>query len=74
MVFFFIIITCKFKQFLFFFRICSVAGKEGHFLEPMSYVHVKRSTPAPAVALIVRFYIDFSKKYQIILNLISRVL
>lgn len=34
-------------------RICSVSGKEGHFLEPMSYLHVRRSTPAPAVALIV---------------------
>lgn len=34
-------------------RICSVSGSEGHFLEPMSYVHVRRSTPAPAVALIV---------------------
>lgn len=34
-------------------RICSVAGSEGHFLEPMSYLHVKRATPAPAVALIV---------------------
>lgn len=33
-------------------RICSVAGKEGHFMEPMSYQHVRRSTPAPAVALI----------------------
>lgn len=34
-------------------RICSVSGSNGHFLEPMSYLHVKRSTPAPAVALIV---------------------
>lgn len=34
-------------------RICSVSGSEGHFLEPMSYVHIRRSTPAPAVALIV---------------------
>lgn len=33
-------------------RICSMSGKEGHFLEPMSYLHVRRSTPAPAVALI----------------------
>lgn len=33
-------------------RICSVSGKEGHFLEPMSYQHVRRQTPAPAVALI----------------------
>lgn len=34
-------------------RICSVSGSEGHFLEPMSYLHIRRSTPAPAVALIV---------------------
>ncbi|KAG4075694.1 hypothetical protein HA402_003519 [Bradysia odoriphaga] len=32
-------------------RLCFVAGREGHFLEPMSYIHVKRSTPGPAVAL-----------------------
>ena len=32
-------------------RLCFVAAQEGHFLEPMSYVHVRRSTPAPAVAL-----------------------
>lgn len=37
-------------------RICSVSGSEGHFLEPMSYLHVRRSTPAPAVALIVSIY------------------
>lgn len=33
-------------------RICSVSGKEGHFPEPMSYLHVRRSTPAPAVVLL----------------------
>lgn len=33
------------------FRLCFVAGREGHFLEPMSYIHVRRSTPGPAVAL-----------------------
>lgn len=32
-------------------RLCFVAGREGHFLEPMSYIHVRRSTPGPAVAL-----------------------
>lgn len=32
-------------------RLCFVAGREGHFLEPMSYIHMKRATPAPAVAL-----------------------
>lgn len=32
-------------------RLCFVSGREGHFLEPMSYVHVRRSTPIPAVAL-----------------------
>lgn len=35
-------------------RLCFVSGREGHFLEPMSYVHVRRSTPVPAVALSVR--------------------
>lgn len=35
-------------------RLCFVSGREGHFLEPMSYVHVRRSTPIPAVALSVR--------------------
>lgn len=32
-------------------RMCFVAGQEGHMLEPLSYVHVKKSTPGPAVAL-----------------------
>lgn len=33
-------------------RICSVSGSEGHFLEAMSYFHIRRMTPAPAVALL----------------------
>lgn len=37
----------------FAYRLCFVSGREGHFLEPMSYVHVRRSTPIPAVALSV---------------------
>lgn len=32
-------------------RLGYVASQEGHFLEPMSYVHYKRSTPAASVAL-----------------------
>lgn len=32
-------------------RLCFVAGREGHFLEPMSYIHYLKSTPGPAVAL-----------------------
>lgn len=32
-------------------RLCFVAGREGHFLEPMSYIHYKKRTPGPAVAL-----------------------
>lgn len=32
-------------------RMCFVAGQEGHMMEPLSYVHVKKSTPGPAVAL-----------------------
>lgn len=32
-------------------RLCFVAGREGHFLESMSYIHVRRGTPCPAVAL-----------------------
>lgn len=32
-------------------RMCFVAGQEGHMLEPLSYVHVKKATPGPAVAL-----------------------
>lgn len=32
-------------------RMCFVAGREGHMLEPLSYVHVKKATPGPAVAL-----------------------
>lgn len=33
------------------YSLCYVAGREGHFLEPMSYIHVRRSTPGPAVAM-----------------------
>lgn len=40
---------------IFCYRLCFVSGREGHFLEPMSYVHVNRSTPGPAVALSVQF-------------------
>lgn len=32
-------------------RLCFVAGREGHFLAPMSYIHYSRLTPGPAVAL-----------------------
>lgn len=32
-------------------RLCFVAGREGHFLAPMSYIHYERMTPGPAVAL-----------------------
>lgn len=38
-------------------RLCFVAGREGHFLEPMSYIHHERMTPGPAVALQVGFHI-----------------
>lgn len=36
-------------------RLCFVAGREGHFLAPMSYIHHSRLTPGPAVALQVNF-------------------
>ncbi|XP_055602222.1 b(0,+)-type amino acid transporter 1-like [Uranotaenia lowii] len=32
-------------------RMCYVASKEGQMLEPLSYIHVKRATPAPAVVM-----------------------
>lgn len=32
-------------------RLCFVAGREGHFPAPMSYIHHERMTPGPAVAL-----------------------
>jgi L-type amino acid transporter 9 len=32
-------------------RLCYVAAREGHMLESLSYIHVKKGTPAPAVAL-----------------------
>ncbi|XP_046391371.1 b(0,+)-type amino acid transporter 1-like [Ischnura elegans] len=32
-------------------RLCFVAGREGHMLQALSYVHMKRFTPAPAVIL-----------------------
>lgn len=36
-------------------RLCYVAGQEGHMVESLSYVHIKRLTPAPAVAFQVKF-------------------
>lgn len=32
-------------------RLCFVAGREGHMLEPLSYIHIKKNTPGPAVFL-----------------------
>ncbi|XP_068082590.1 b(0,+)-type amino acid transporter 1 isoform X1 [Anabrus simplex] len=32
-------------------RLCFVAGQEGHMVEAFSYVHMRRLTPAPAVAM-----------------------
>jgi L-type amino acid transporter 9 len=32
-------------------RLCYVAGREGHMVEALSYIHVRRLTPAPAVLL-----------------------
>lgn len=32
-------------------RLCYVAGQEGHMLEPLSYIHLRRSTPTPAVIM-----------------------
>ncbi|XP_069700887.1 b(0,+)-type amino acid transporter 1-like [Periplaneta americana] len=31
-------------------RLCYVAGREGHMVEAFSYIHLRRLTPAPAVA------------------------
>ena len=36
-------------------RLCYVASKEGHMLEVLSYIHVRRFTPASAVILQVSF-------------------
>lgn len=47
-------------------RLCFVAGREGHFLAPMSFIHHQRLTPGPAVALQVHFHI--------LLNLLQRIL
>lgn len=32
-------------------RLCYVSARENHMPEPLSYIHVTRSTPAPAVFL-----------------------
>lgn len=32
-------------------RLCYVASQEGQMLEPLSYIHVRRATPTPAVAM-----------------------
>lgn len=33
------------------FRLCFAAGREGHMLEAISYIHIRRYTPAPAVGM-----------------------
>lgn len=43
-------------------RLCFVAGREGHFLAAMSYIHYDRHTPGPAVALQV-LYNPLQNKY-----------
>lgn len=57
-------------MYLIFFRLCFAASREGHLLDILSYVHVRRFTPAPGlifhVSLILRqnretkqrFYVD----------------
>jgi L-type amino acid transporter 9 len=32
-------------------RLCYVAAREGHMLQALSYIHMRRLTPAPAVLL-----------------------
>jgi amino acid transporter len=32
-------------------RLCYVAAREGHMLQALSYIHMRRLTPAPAVVL-----------------------
>lgn len=49
-------------------RLCFVAGREGHFLAAMSYIHFERMTPGPAVALQVLNYYLLNFPISFILN------
>lgn len=49
-------------------RLCYVAGREGHFLAPMSYIHHERLTPGPAVALQVYSIGKYSTRLSLTLN------
>uniref|UniRef100_A0A8C8E5Q5 b(0,+)-type amino acid transporter 1 n=1 Tax=Otus sunia TaxID=257818 RepID=A0A8C8E5Q5_9STRI len=45
-------------------RLVYVAGREGHMLKVLSYISVKRLTPAPAII----FYVSIYSKYRKIIN------
>ena len=36
-------------HFFYFFRLCYVASREGHLVDILSYVHIRRLTPSPAL-------------------------
>lgn len=46
-------------------RLCYVAGREGHFLAPMSYIHYEKMTPGPAVALQVNMIYIYSNSSNV---------
>lgn len=48
----------------YFVRLVYVAGREGHMLKVLSYISVKRLTPAPAII----FYVSIYSKYRKIIN------
>lgn len=53
-----------------FVRLVYVAGREGHMLKVLSYISVKRLTPAPAIM----FYVSMYFKYRKIINKNSPVI
>lgn len=51
-------------------RLCFVAGREGHFLAPMSFIHYKKMTPGPAVALQVISHRKYAVAKEVFLSVL----
>lgn len=48
-------------------RLCFAASREGHMLDILSYVHIRRFTPAPGLIFHVR---KFGQKFDRVVNFI----